>query len=52
MKLQHLSNSSDDLCMLCQMADADPDREDGLCDECGSVADSYNDSQQTMDLDD
>jgi hypothetical protein len=50
MKLQHLTNSTDDLCILCLMAPEDPDREDGLCDECGSVADSYEDSPQTLDL--
>jgi hypothetical protein len=53
MKLQHLTNSTDELCILCQMAESEPDREDGLCKECGSVSDSYGDATETsLDLDD
>lgn len=50
MKLQHLSNSSDDLCILCQMDVADPNREDGLCNVCAEVSDSYEESDQSLDL--
>lgn len=51
MKLNYQS-SADDLCVLCQMAEANPEREDGLCDECGSVADSYSEPQESLELDD
>lgn len=47
MRLQHLTTSSDELCILCQMGEADPEREDGLCEDCASVADSY----ETLELD-
>lgn len=52
MKLQHLTSSSDDLCILCQMAEVAPDREDGLCEECASVSESYGSNLDLEELED
>lgn len=47
MRLQHLTDSSDDGCVLCTERQSDPDREDGLCRYCGEESDFFEDHSET-----
>lgn len=44
MKLEFQNESADNLCILCQQDQASPDRQDGLCDYCGTESDYYEDN--------